>query len=215
MTDEQILRLYREADAFLNVTGAQEIRDEHLACPRRVYVETDPFATQVRVSPGHEPTIAALAAHDTFFSFGENLGAPDCDVPVERFHWHPTRQPVVLDLWGSVPECSAVAYRTITTWHNKGKDLDWRGQTYFWTKDLEFLKFLDLPLRRPVPFGFELAVYVEDEAPKRLLDDHGWSLTSALGVSNDVETYRHVHSVVALRVHRGPGPVCPPPDWLV
>ena len=36
MTEEQILRLYREADAFLNVTGAQEIREEHLLCPRRV-----------------------------------------------------------------------------------------------------------------------------------------------------------------------------------
>ena len=31
MTEAQILRLYREADAFLNVTGAQEIREEHLA----------------------------------------------------------------------------------------------------------------------------------------------------------------------------------------
>ena len=29
---------------FLNVTGAQEIREEHLACPRRIYVESDPFA---------------------------------------------------------------------------------------------------------------------------------------------------------------------------
>ena len=48
MSEEQILQLYREADAFLNVTGAQEIREEHLACPRRIYVESDPFASQVR-----------------------------------------------------------------------------------------------------------------------------------------------------------------------
>ena len=56
MSEEQILRLYREADAFLNVTGAQEIREEHLACPRRIYVESDPFASQVqggqRATPG-------------------------------------------------------------------------------------------------------------------------------------------------------------------
>ena len=50
MSEEQILRLYREADAFLNVTGAQEIRDEHLACPRRIYVESDPFASQVKAA---------------------------------------------------------------------------------------------------------------------------------------------------------------------
>src|ERR1051326_1369601 len=44
ITEPQILQLYREADAFLNVTGAQEIRDEHRAIPRRIYVESDPFA---------------------------------------------------------------------------------------------------------------------------------------------------------------------------
>ena len=31
MTERQILQLYHEADAFLNVTGAQEIRVEHAA----------------------------------------------------------------------------------------------------------------------------------------------------------------------------------------
>ncbi|NTV43808.1 MAG: hypothetical protein HGA63_10965, partial [Syntrophobacteraceae bacterium] len=44
MTEEQLLQLYREADAFLNVTASQELREEHMACPRRIYVESDPFA---------------------------------------------------------------------------------------------------------------------------------------------------------------------------
>src|SRR5215204_1434911 len=121
MTEDQILRLYREADAFLNVTGAQEIREEHLACRRRVYVESDPFASQVKVANGDAGMIAALAAHDTHFTFGENLGAADCDVPVERFRWLPTRQPVVLDLWDAGRVGKGEAYNTITTWHNKGK----------------------------------------------------------------------------------------------
>jgi hypothetical protein len=188
MEEAEILRLYREADAFLNVTGAQEIREEHLACPRRIYVETDPFAAQVRAAQGQGRTIATLGAHDTHFSFGENLGAPDCDVPVEGFRWYPTRQPVVLDLWRPVPGPPGMAYRTITTWHNKGKDIAFRGETYYWTKDREFLKFLDLPRRLPVPF--ELAACADDEA-RSLLRERGWRLTSALEVSTDVEIYRH------------------------
>src|SRR4029453_9926031 len=99
MTEDQILQLYKDADAFLNITGAQEIRDEHMACPRRIYVESDPFASQVRVKQGDSATINALAAHDCHFTFGENLGAADCGVPIERFRWFPTRQPVVLDIW--------------------------------------------------------------------------------------------------------------------
>src|SRR5262249_36516060 len=151
-------------DAFLNITGAQEIRDEHMVCPRRVYVESDPFASQVRVAAGDASTIAALEAHDTHFTFGENLGTPDCDVPLECFRWLPTRQPVLLDLWAgpdappppspplrgegkydrrspSAPplrfgegargrgqdEQGRPAYTTITTWHNKGKNVTYRG----------------------------------------------------------------------------------------
>src|SRR5213082_1752383 len=142
MTERQILQLYREANAFLNVTGAQEIREEHLACKRRIYVESDPFAAQVKVAKGDPGMIAALAAHDTHFSFGENLGSPDCEVPIEKFRWLPTRQPVVLDLWNAAAPRQNTGYRTITTWHNRGKDITWRGDSWYWTKDREFEKFI-------------------------------------------------------------------------
>ncbi len=189
MTEENLLKLYREADAFLNVTASQELREEHLVCPRRIYVETDPFAVQIKVAQGDEPTIAALAAHDIHFSFGENLGAPDCGVPVERFTWLPTRQPVALELWENPHEPSATsAYSTITTWHNKGKDLTFQGEVYYWTKDREFLKFIDLPQRRSAPF--ELAV-VLDEPTEDLLRSHAWNIVHSLPISRDIDRYRH------------------------
>src|SRR5262249_32317884 len=99
MSEGEIVRLYREAAALLNITGAQELREEHLACRRRGYVESDPFAAQVKLAQGDPAMAAALEGHDTHFSFGENLGESDCDVPVGRFRWLPTRQPVALDLW--------------------------------------------------------------------------------------------------------------------
>lgn len=188
MTEDQILRLYREADAFLNVTASQELREEHLAIPRRVYVESDPFAVQIKVAEGDPATIDALDAHDIHFSFGENLGQPDCQVPVERYRWLPTRQPVAMDLWDNpFPADAAAPYSTITTWHNKGKDITYRGETYYWTKDREFLKYLDLPRRRSA--GFELAVVVDEEV-ERLLRSHGWRLTHSLPISSDIDRYR-------------------------
>jgi len=186
LSETQIDNLYKEADAFLNVTGAQEIRDEHLVCKRRVYVESDPFASQVRVALGHEPTITALAAHDTLFTFGENLGQPDCDVPVQKFTWLPTRQPVITDLWrGSLK--GGNTYNTITTWHNKGKNIEYRGETWYWTKDREFEKFLDLPKKRPL--SFQLAATVE-EPVKNLLHARGWTQVDSTGISSDFNTYR-------------------------
>jgi hypothetical protein len=190
MTEPQILQLYRDADAFLNVTGAQEMREEHLACRRRIYVESDPFASQVKAAKGNSGMIAALTAHDTLFTFGENLGAPDCDIPVGNFRWLPTRQPVVLDLWDSPnPPSAEGAYNTITTWHNSGKDIHWRDDTWYWTKDREFEKFVDLPRRRP-ELRFELAAGV-DEKVKRMLNEHGWQQVHSIEMSRDASVYRN------------------------
>jgi hypothetical protein len=190
LTEAQILRLYREADAFLNVTGAQELRDEHMACRRRIYVETDPVAAQIKVTMGDKQTIGALAAHDTHFSFGLNFGAPDCLVPLEQFNWLPSSQPVALDLWQNEQkaELNGAAYNTIATWQNKGKDIVYQGETYYWSKDREFLKILDLPRRRTVPF--ELAVGVPPKT-RRLLKTNKWRLVEPLELSSNLESYRN------------------------
>ena len=188
MSEEQILKLYREADAFLNVTASQELREEHMAIPRRVYVESDPFAVQIKVARGDDSTLAALDAHDIYFSFGENLGAPDCTVPVVRYKWLPTRQPVLMDLWKNpFPSNSTAPYTTITTWHNKGKSIVYEAEKYYWTKDREFMRFIDLPKRRAV--NFELAVVV-DEATERTLRGNGWNLVDSIPISTDVNAYR-------------------------
>ena len=187
LSEAEILTLYCEADAFLNVTGAQELRDEHLACPRRIYVETDPVVSQIKVAEGDAGTIAALAAHDTHFSYGGNFGAPDCRVPLVRFNWIPTRPPVVLDFWtNTIPSAGTGAYNTITTWKNKGRDIVYNGESYYWSKDREFLKVLDLPRVRPEPF--ELAVRI-DAPTETLLREHGWRLTDSIPLSSDMQRY--------------------------
>ncbi len=187
MSEAQTLQLYCEADAFLNVTGAQEIRDEHREIPRRIYVETDPVASQIEVARDHAPTITMLDAHDTHFSYGENFGSADCKVPTERYKWLPLRQPVALDLWENPFPARGGAYNTITTWENRGKEVVWQGETYHWSKHHEFLKIIDLPKRRNVPF--ELAAGVEEEVRKLLLD-HGWRNVDSVQISRDVESYR-------------------------
>ncbi len=187
LTERQLLDLYREADAFLNVTGAQEIRDEHLTVRRRIYVESDPVISQIKVLRGDAAMIAALEAHDTHFSFGENLGRPDCEVPTERFRWMPTRQPVLLDLWKNPDSGSGSAYSTIATWQNKGKDVDFQGETYYWSKDREFTKVLDLPRRRGVPFEVAMSVPVD---VRERLSAHGWRISDPLEISRDLRCYR-------------------------
>jgi hypothetical protein len=129
-----------------------------------------------------------LAAHDTHFSFGENLGAADCDTPIEKFKWLPTRQPVAVELWNNSDPVGGPAFTTITTWRNKDRNLNWRGDTWYWTKDREFEKVLDLPQRRP-GVQFELAMSVE-EAVRQKVTAQGWRQVGSVEVSRDAELYR-------------------------
>ncbi|MBD2079354.1 hypothetical protein [Leptolyngbya sp. FACHB-17] len=189
MSEVQLLQLYRDADACLNVTGGQEIRDEQFACRRRIYVESDPVISQFKAAKGDSSMIAQLAAHDTHFSFGENLGNPDCGVPTEPFQWQPTRQPIVLSLWQHT--CPAgKAYTTIATWNNKGKDIVYQGETYYWRKARELEKFLTLPHQRPLQF--EIAANVsEDEkiTVQKQLKQYGWHQRDAVQLSQNMQQY--------------------------
>lgn len=186
MSDTQLKQLYRDADVFLNVTGGQEILDEHLRIPRKIYVETDPVKTEILVAQGNQEMIATLDAHDTHFSYGENFGAPDCGVPMVRYQWLPTRQPVALELW-PWDDSPGTAYTTVATWNNKANSIQWQGENYGWSKRPEFLKIMDLPNRRHVPFEVATGVPAKDRA---LFESHHWRLTDSLDVSREYETYR-------------------------
>ena len=189
LPQSRLRALYRDAVAMLNVTGAQEVREEHLGGARRLYVETDPVASQLGVAEGDPKTIEQLAAHDVLFTYGENLGRPDCGVPIERFTWQPTRQPVVLDFWPPAPPTEHAPYTTIATWRHQN-DRVFRGETYYWSKEREFLKVLDLPRRCQAPI--ELALDITPDAPQTepLLREHGWRVVPAADVSRDVMVYR-------------------------
>ena len=93
-----------------------------------------------------------------------------------------------MDLWdpGSASS-SNPAYTTITTWHNKGKDIEYQGETYYWTKDREFMKVIDLPARSPAPL--ELALGVNEEVA-RMLTEHGWRQVNSVDISRDFDRYR-------------------------
>jgi hypothetical protein len=187
LSRERLRQLYREADGLLNVCAATQLTEDHLRCPVRVYLETDPVFEQIRVAEGDPRAIEALAEHTHHFTYGENLGQPDCPIPLLKFAWRATRPPVIPDLWEAGVNGAAERFTTVATWRNMGKDIRFRGETYYWSKHLNFLRVIDLPARTRQPL--ELALEV-DEAGHDLLTGHGWHVTPAFDVSRDLATYR-------------------------
>jgi len=200
LSETEISRLFESADALINLTGSTQLFEEHIRVPIRIYLETDPIARQVEVIQGDRKAIDLLEAHTHYFTYGENFGAPDCSVPLTRFNYHPTRQPIVLDWWKADARLASEpnghpdvrpCFTTMAKWRQPGKDIELNGETYSWSKHVEFLKFIDLPFRSEEVF--ELALAWEDEKDEEAipqLTSHGWRVVDAISLSLDIAPYR-------------------------
>ncbi len=185
----QLAPIYAEAAAVLNLHGGTVVRPEHRRGGALLYVETDPVATEIELHRGVKATADFLDQHTAHFTFGENLGAPDCRVPLPpaKYRFHATRQPVVCDFWesdGGPAEC----FTTIANWRQPVRETTLDGELYTWSKHHEFLKFLELP--RKVAQPFELALSSFEPADREMLQAHGWRVRPALEFTRDLEAYR-------------------------
>ena len=176
--------LYRSCDALLNIGGATDLQEWHLAAPLRVYVETDPVIAELQLAKGDAHTQIALAHHHTLVTYGENFGAPDCGVPLNGLQYRKTRQPVDLDLWPMSYDPSAPYFTTIGNYRQTGNDVTYNGETYRWSKHHEWEKFAALPQQTTQPF--EVAMMFHDPEDSQLLKAHGWKLIPPFAMSLDV-----------------------------
>ncbi len=185
-----IRRLYREADAILNICGTQEFNDDLLVSDRILYIESDPGVEQIKIDNGVKSTIEYLRRHRALFTFGENIGTKVFPVPTHGFKWLPTRQPVVTDLWKTTRAPSrAAVFTSVANWSTSGlKDITWRGSRYLWSKSREFLRFINAP--KESGETFELATNIEDGNTRRRFERSGWRLRCPLQMSVDYWLYR-------------------------
>jgi hypothetical protein len=197
--------LLATADVVLNVAGATRFAEEDLKVGRLVYFGTDPVIHEIAYANGDEDARTLLAEHSEVVTYGENIGTPGCPIPPLPHLRSRTRQPVLVDLWDSGPP-SRAEFTTIGNWRQEGRDLRFGGETYYWSKDREFLKFIDLPRRTSQVFelatnltgpetgdgrtGEAVRALGVDASAYLLLQRHGWSLAHGPDFTTDPWTYR-------------------------
>jgi hypothetical protein len=160
-----------EADLLVNVSGHLQIPALTERLRRKAYVDLDPGFTQFWHADGWR----GLDGHDTYFTVGENVGRPGCEIPAGGIDWHPVPPPVVLDDWPVPPGDSLGAFTTVGAWRGAFGVIERDGRTYG-LKVHEFRKMIELPRR--VPFRFEIAldIYPGDDRDRESLEEHGWHL---------------------------------------
>ena len=184
LSSQELNELYRSCDALLNIGGVTGLRDEHMAAPLRVYVETDPVTVELQLAAGDANTWNPLAEHDVVVTYGENYGAADCGVPLNGVSFGRTRQPIDLDLWPAAYTPSARYFTTIGNYKQNGNDVEYKGEVYRWSKHHEWEKFLDLP--QGTAQEFELAMSIDKGPDRERLKTHGWRLVCPLKMSVDI-----------------------------
>jgi hypothetical protein len=189
VSQAELADVMRRANLFLNVSGGTLLRDEYLACPTRVLVDTDPgwnhFVNFPRwdAQPSWHDT-HGYRSHNHFFTYAERLGYDDCALPTLGIRWEPTRPPVVLDCWHR--EAPGTQWTTVMTWDNFRRPITDGPRTYG-TKEREFSAIETIPSRCQAPFE----VAVGGAAPP--IDrwrSIGWSVQSAEAVTTTGDDYR-------------------------
>jgi len=177
-TADAVRQYAADADLFINLSGGSWFwRDEYARIPRKVFIDSDPAFTQLAIAKGVPWYVEFFQRFDRLFTFGANIGTPASAIPIGALTWHKTWQPITMNDWR--PSIApGERFTTIMTWQIESFT-DVGGN-----KDLEFMKFVDLPSRTPQ--RFQLAI----NGPQKLLREHGWDTVDAMEVSRTPFHYR-------------------------
>lgn len=193
LSEAEISRRCREADLFLNLSGAVWFRESYRGARVSAYYDSDPLYTQAGVLAFDESggdaeqarSVGWFRAHDVYFTMAENIADPSCIVPRCGVDWKVTRQPITLDDWPFRFDAAAESFTTVMSWKTKPA-LPALGGKVYGGKDVEFRRFLSLPER----VGARLELALAGPAPRDEIARKGWVLVDAAERSLTMERYR-------------------------
>jgi hypothetical protein len=182
--------LFDLADAamlLLNISGHLTIEPLLHRFRRKVFLDIDPGFTQFWHAMDTSKT--HLNGHDDYFTIGENVEQPDCDIPSGGVRWRTTRPPVVLDEWPVTPAPRVIRFTTVANWRGPYGPVEIGGRT-FGLKVHEFRKFLTLPSRTAAEFEIALNIHPADQKDRTALEENGWQVLDPLQAAATPEDFR-------------------------
>ena len=203
MAPDVLSDIAQAAEMLVNISG--HLTDAALKprFRRRVFIDLDPGYTQFWHAAGLAEQ--RLSDHHFYFSVGENIGQPFCDVPPGGVRWRRARQPVVLDDWPVMAAAAApFRFTTIASWRGPLGRVT-HGATTYGVKAHEFRKFMALPTLSAL--GFEVALDVDpaDRSDVDSLRANGWQVVDPKDAVPDPHAFRRYvqHSSAEFSVAQG------------
>jgi len=193
---DSLKEICKTADVFINISASTFLRDEYLAIPIRVLIDSDPMFTQIEYY--HEKFINentdrykmkfVVENHTHLFTFGENINKEGCKIPGFSFNWKPTRQPICLDNWDKIISTEKTnSFSTVMNWSVR-KDMIFCNENWG-QKDIEFEKIITLPELVP-QVNFEILITGITEEKKAMIESHGWKVSNPLQKITTADSYQ-------------------------
>jgi hypothetical protein len=160
-----------EAELLINISGHLRLPRLTRRLRRKAYVDLDPGFTQFWHADGTAP----ISPHDAYFTVGENIGRPGCDIPTGGLDWRPVAPPVVLEEWPVAADGGLDRFTTVGAWRGPFGVVERDGRTYG-LKVHEFRKVIELPRAAALPFEIALDIHPADHRDREALEENGWRL---------------------------------------
>ncbi len=174
------------ASLLINVGGHLTLDCLKDAARVRVYLDDDPGYTQLWQSQGLLGD--RLSGHDQYFTFGENIGRPECPLPAAGVDWIAMKPPVVLADWPVTAE-GGEGFTTVGAWRGGYGRVEWNGRL-MGQKAHEFRKFADLPRQTAHPFEIALDIDPADSQDRELMDRNGWRIVDPREAAGSPDAFR-------------------------
>ena len=199
LSERKLKEVCETADVYINVSSSTVWRDEYQKIPTKILIDTDPMFTQYQYHLKMEAGGADaqyskdyMHAHDLFFTFGLNIGQPDCRIPQFDYNWLTTKKPICLNFWDQpVSQNTRFGFTSIMNWTER-PDFEYDNETWG-QKNKEFRKFFELPTASKRKFEIIINRPKDAETAQSManLTERGWDVLSPDHLISDKETYKN------------------------
>jgi hypothetical protein len=183
LTRDRIEAVFKSADLFLDMGTHGAWLTEASATRLRVLADGEPGFTQMKM----EKRLAAgeeLPHYDFYYTAGGNIGTSKSTAPTAGQEWRHLFHPVVTDLFRCESINKNTAFTTVMNWQSH-QSIEFNGTAYG-QKDVEFVKFIDLPALVAPPL--EVAVSGK-HVPTGQLKSFGWRIRDAHNVTLSLDSF--------------------------
>lgn len=181
--------LIKNGDLLINVSSAGWLRDYDFGVKHQMFIDGDPMFCHIGLLDEKQADYnARVRAHDSHFTFGLNVGAPDTRVPSAGIEWKKTVQPITLDYWPFTTGTPENHFTTVMNWASYAPK-EFQGELYG-QKDLEFEKFKALPSLTKQPLAMVMGKGIGSKRPDAELRNLGWTILEPDEVTPDHVSYR-------------------------